>query len=359
MIRNVTGPPAFRLGIVLDDDPLFSALVTGVQAAARDLGLDPVDVRGPDDEIGLDRVLLIGRPARHLQLLGTPSSVPRTVWTGEPLPVDAVPSSHRSAGTRAGARRPRRQPSRLGRWFRRVPLGGAPARWRAEVLAGRLVRTNLAELRWATDRGADIVVTSHDRAEILAGHGLASRVVPFGYHRAFAGLLTPGDTDGRDVPLASLGATSRHLRRGRMLDRFAADRGGPPLLRLDGVWGDERAAILRRSRVLVDVHRVPGTFIGIRLVLALAAGVAVVTEPMPDARPFETGVTHLEVPADELLDAARGLVADEGRRRGIVASGQALLADRLQLTASVRAIIGRSFPAPDSTLAAGTSGPPR
>ena len=74
---------------------------------------------------------------------------------------------------------------------------------------------------------------------------------------------------------------------------------------------------------------------------------------MTDPRPFEPGVTHLEVPADDLLDAARSLVADEEQRRSIVLAGQALLAKRLLLTESLLAVIaGREMPD-------GMSGPPR
>ncbi len=238
--------------------------------------------------------------------------------------------------------------------MRAVPIGRPAARWRARILADRLVRANLAELGWAAAQGADLVVTSHDRAAVLSGHGLTARVVPFGYHAALAGPMTPPETGLRDVAIVSLGATSPHLRRGLLLERFAANHhGGPPLLPLDGVWGDERSRILRRSRVLLDVHRIPGTFIGIRLILALAAGVAVVTEPMADGRPFVAGVTHLEVPADELLETARVLVADEDRRRSLVVAGQALLAGRLRLTDALLAVIA-SPGMPDET-----SGQPR
>ena len=354
MIRNVADPPIRRLGLALDDDPLFASLVAAVRAAAEDLGLEVADVRAPDDEPGLDRVLIIGRPGRHLPLLSSRPTVPRTIWSGEPLPADGPIRAAVAGPGQPGRAAPRREPPRVGRWIRAAPLGGPAARWRARILADRLVRANLTELAWAASRGAGLVVTSHDRAAVLAGHGLRARVVPFGYHAALAGPLTPPDTEPRDIPVLSLGASSRHLRRGHLLARFAADRaGGPALLPLDGVWGGERSGILRRSRVLLDVHRIPGTFIGVRLILALAAGVAVVTEPMTDPRPFEPGVTHLEVPADDLLDAARSLVADEERRRSMVLAGQALLAERLLLTESVLAVIA------GGAMPDGMSGPPR
>jgi hypothetical protein len=347
--HNTSVPPNVRLGLALDEDPLFAELIDATRVAATELGLQVVDVRGPEDASNVDRVMIIGRPARHVGLLSAPLPVPRTVWSGEPLPA----GRHGEVAGASSLERPatpRRGPGQGGRWLRRVPLGGAAARWRARVLADRLVDANLAELAWAVRQGADLVVTSHDRAAVLARHGLASRVVPVGYHETMAGALTGPEAGPRDVPLLSLGATSRHLRRGQLLERLAADRDGAPLVVADGLWGTERSAVLRRSRVLLDVHRIPGSFIGVRLVLALAAGVAVVTEPMPDARPFVPGVTHLEVPASDLLATARALAADEDRRRTIVHAGQILLAQRLRLTDSVQALIaGTAVEAPVGT----------
>lgn len=353
-------PPVARLGLALDDDPLFADLIDAVRAAARDLGIEPVDVREAADEAGVDRTLVIGRPARHVPLLAGPAGVPRIVWSGEPLAVgrSVDAASRRTGRTGAGvavSAAPHRDVGRAGRWLRRVPLAGPPARWRESMLARRLVRTNLSELAWAASVGAELVVTSHDRAAVLASHGLVAAVVPFGYHAALAGPLTRPDVGIRPMPIVTLGAPSTHLRRGHLLARMADDAGGPAVTALSGVWGPARAAALRDARVLVDVHRVPGTFVGIRLVLAIAAGVAVVTEPMPDPRPFEAGVTHLEAPAERLLETARALVADEARRRGIVAAGQALLADRLRLTDSLRAVLAPPPPSPP----AGTSAPPR
>jgi hypothetical protein len=100
---------------------------------------------------------------------------------------------------------------------------------------------------------------------------------------------------------------------------------------LDGVWGTERADLLRRSRVVVNVARVPGDFIGVRLVLVIAAGAVVVSEPMTDPFPFVAGVHFVEAPLEGLLAAARELEADEPRRRRIAEAGQRLLVGELSM----------------------------
>src|SRR6185295_10235215 len=114
----------------------------------------------------------------------------------------------------------------------------------------------------------------------------------FGYDEALAGPITAPDAPGRDIALAVLGDRASSWRRASWLDGPGRADGPDAPRFLAGTWGADRHAALRQARVLVDVHRIPGTFVGIRLVLALAAGVAVVTEPMLDARPFAPGVTH-------------------------------------------------------------------
>lgn len=340
----MTAPPIRRLGLALDDDPLFASLVDAVRVAAVEVGLEPVDVRTPADEIGTDAVLVIGRPGRHTVLLAAPRIVPRIVWSGEPLGrLEDVTGLPRPVLERAAT--PRRSHGRLGRVARQIPLP-RPLRVRREGLLGaRLVRANLTELDWATHQRAHLVVTSHDRAAVLAARGIDAAVVPFGYHPALAGLLTGPETAPRDLPLISLGARSGHLRRGGSMTGPGLTAAQDPVVHLEGLWGAERDAVLRRARVMLDVHRIPGTFAGVRLVLALAAGVAVVTEPMVDPRPFVAGVTHLEVPVADMLPSARRLLTDEPGRRALVEAGQALLAGPLRLTASLRAVIA-SLPGP-------------
>ena len=75
------------------------------------------------------------------------------------------------------------------------------------------------------------------------------------------------------------------------------------------------------------------------MVLALAAGAVVVSEPMADPFPFVPGVHFVEAPADGLLAAARDLIADEPRRRRIASAGQSLLAGDLAMAASLKRVL--------------------
>jgi hypothetical protein len=262
---------------------------------------------------------------------------PTTVWTGEPLPSPPEPGSAASVDGRVRARRVRRPISIV---FRRLPLPAALDARRVEATMGRLLRANLDELASAAAAGADLVVTSRDRRATLAGFGLTASVVPFGYHERHAGPLTPAATGPRDIPMLLLGSRATHTRRASAVDRLQQTGTARGLRIEEGVWGPARNTLLRRARVLVDVHRIPGNFVGMRLLLGLAAGAVVVTEPMADPAPFVPGVHYVEAPLSEVLDVATLLAADDARRTALVDAGQALLRDDLAMRTSLRRVLG-------------------
>src|SRR4051794_16144715 len=267
----------------MDRDPLFADLIAAVAAAARDRGIEPIDVLRPVDidELGLDQLLLVGRPGRFRPFLPRHVSVPTTVWTGEPLPPPG-----RLTGATGRAHLVRRVARPAGATLRSIRLPGNLDRRRVAVTTDRLTGANLHELLMAVDAGADIVVTSRDRTATLATWGITARTVPFGYHACHAGAMTPPEAAPRDIPLLLLGSRAGHTRRAAAVDRLRANGALHGLRVEEASWGAERDALLRQTRVMLDVHRVPGNFVGLRLLLSLAAGVALVSEPMTDPWPF-------------------------------------------------------------------------
>jgi hypothetical protein len=185
-----------------------------------------------------------------------------------------------------------------------------------------------------------VVTTSRDRGRALVARGIAARVVPFGYHPAFAGPLTAAVTS-RDLDVVTLGSGMGWAsRRSTAVRRFVAGLGGrwTTAIRSD-VWGPERDALLRDSRAVLDVHRVPGNFIGLRLLLTLAAGAVLVTEPMDDPHPFVPGEHYISAPLASLPEELEAILRDEPRRRRIVEAGQALISGPLTMARSLRLVL--------------------
>lgn len=328
-----------RLGLGIYPDPLFTDLIDAVRATALDLGIEPHDVRSPADADGLDRLLLVGYPGRYRGFLGpgAPTAPPRIIWTGEPLP--AAPTGSGSVQRASRVSRALRVARPIGAGLRRLPLPVSIDRRLVAIASDRLTRANLDDLEMAAAGGAAIVVTSGDRGALLAACGLPATVVPFGYHELHAGPLTPAGHGPRDVPLLILGSRAAHTRRARLIDEMQRTGASVGLQVVEGVWGEERASLLRRTRVLVDVQRIPGNFAGMRLLLAIAAGTALVTEPMTDPSPFIPGVHYLEAPSDRLLGVASELAADDRRRAALVDAGQALLRHELTMRGSLERVL--------------------
>lgn len=324
------------LGVAASGHQLTREYVDSALAAAAELGLEARLVGPGEDQAGLGVLLAVGWQGSFLPMLAAPPVCPRIVWVGEPL----VSARDKGGGLLAAAARSRamdllRFPLRP---LRFAPLPRPLARLRSAATLERERARNVRQLQ-ALVRAADhLVVTSRDRRATLAELGIEADAVPFGYAPAVAGTLTSPEATPRDLPLVFLGVTDPRIGWQRsVIQRWRSEV--PGLTVAQDVWGAERNSLLRRARVVLNVQRVPGNFIGTRLVLALAAGAVVVTDPMSDPHPFVPGVHYVEAPLERLLDEARALLADDVRRCRIVEAGQGLLAQELSMTRSLARVL--------------------
>ncbi|HUG98262.1 MAG TPA: hypothetical protein VMQ83_03725 [Gammaproteobacteria bacterium] len=304
-------------------------------AAAEEIGVPARLVRTAADEEEVDTLLLIGFPRISPDMLARPKAARRILWLEEPLPPVA-------GRLRRGLRRatpPVRLVDPLHTLASRAGLGSVTRDWRERTAIGRERLRMMASLRSAQSAFDEYVVTTETHRRSLAAEGLTSRVVHLGYHPLWAGRLVEADAP-RDIALLSFGQVHPRTRREGAHARLAA--GLPPemTLRVErNVYGDERAALLNRTRIVVDIQRVPGNFASIRMMLAAAAGAAYVSEPIDDAGPWISGLHYLSSPLDEMPSLLGALLADEQRRRALVAESQRLITEKLSLTDALRAIL--------------------
>ncbi len=329
-----------RLGLAAGAaDPLTLSIIDAVAATWRDEDGEVRKVESAADEAGVDVLLAIGLPRYYTRLLAGPRTAFRISWAGEPLPrlrVDRAPGLLERLGG-AGVLELVRSAARP---IRGVRLPGPAGRWRASVIEERERAANLHEVIVCARHVDRVVTTSRDRAAVMAAHGVGARVVPWGHHPVFGGPMTSPASGPRDLPMVLLASQVRPARgrRSLILQRYRFDRAADLTIAQDR-WGPDRDSFLRRARILVDVHRVQGNFIGLRILLATAAGVAVVTEPMTESYPFEPGRHFISAPADQLLAEARSLASDESRRRELVDNAQALCAGELTMARSLARVL--------------------
>jgi hypothetical protein len=323
-------------------DPLIDGLLDSIERAATDLGVASRRIGRPVDERSVDILLIVGFPRSYASFLDAPRAARRIAWFGEPLPRvsdrDQVSfgQSSRAVGTTLGLLK-----HGIGPLTRRA-LPGRLGRLREAAAIAEERSANLADAIWCSGLVDLVVVTSRDRARILGEHAVATRAIPFGYHPAGAGPIVPPDTSPRDVPIVVIGSgiDERRLRRGRVMAEVAPSlQVHGAMVRLDRAWGVERDAILRRTKVVLDVQRVPGNFTGLRFLTTIAAGAVLVTEPLDDPFPFVPGTDHLEAATSDLGATIAGILADEPRRRAIARAGQARLMSDLSMRASLERVL--------------------
>ncbi|MES2209907.1 MAG: glycosyltransferase [Chloroflexota bacterium] len=320
-------------------DPLSSSLVRAIADTVRELGLDAPPVASRHEERLPDALISVGLPLLYHDSRDGSAATRQIAWFGEPLPRRPDGVGRPAPFGRPVMAAALRRLGRPGRLVRGVPLPARLDGLRAAAYVERERQVNLAAaLRRA--RAVDlVVVTSRDRAAVLAGFGIAARVVPFGYHPTLAGPIVT-DTDGRDIPAVAFGSgLTWSSRRARGLQACAKHLGPDRLVLAGATWGKERDGLLRRSRILLDVHRIPGNFIGLRILFAAAAGAVLVTEPLDDPHPFVPGRHFVEAPLDALAQAVDELLADEHRRQQIVEASQTFITGPLSMAASVRAVL--------------------
>jgi len=186
----------------------------------------------------------------------------------------------------------------------------------------------------------DVVVAStQQRQRFFAEHGIVADFVPVGaYAEAGRELGTP-----RDIPVVFLG-TAKHGRRAAMLDQlglFLQERGIAFRRIESGCYGDERTALLNRTRILVNLHNYPWSPAWIRFLMAAACGTLVVSEPTEDDRPFMAGRHYVAATLEEMPDTIVRLLNDKEHCARITDEASALCRTELTLQNSVESLCAR------------------
>jgi hypothetical protein len=328
---------------------LADEIAAAIHAAASEMGLGARPVRGGDDERSVETVIAVGHPWMYPDLARRRRAARRILWYGEWLPPDGGAARTDPSWTTAlpsGRRIDAASRWLLNRTLAMAATAGLPAIERRvlslkeRAAMAREGTRHLAELAAGAGPFDVVAVTSHDKAAGAARAGVAARVVPFGYHQVLSGSLIDPADGRRDIPVVFFGAlATRGFRRGRLLEALERTAPFPIAVVREGLHGAARHALLRRARVVVDIHRIPGNLAMLRWFHAAAAGAALVTEPFLDPRPLVPGVHYLASEPSDFAPTLAALLDDEARRRAIVGASQALMRDRLHMAASIRALL--------------------
>ena len=237
------------------------------------------------------------------------------LWQSEPLPVPRA----------SGLRRERLTARQLARMV--VRRGAANDVYTNARAIQALAQARLPDV---------LAVISGERAAYLRERGIASHLVPLGYEPDLGRDLGVD----RDVDVLLLGElTPRRRRVVRALRKRGVDVSAVGSWTDPALWGEDRTRLLNRVRIDLNVSRTPGSFPGLRFLLALANGALPVSEPLLDPRPFVAGEHFVEARLAEMPAAIRHYLDREEERRAVVARGRELVSGELTLARSLSRLL--------------------
>jgi glycosyltransferase involved in cell wall biosynthesis len=182
-----------------------------------------------------------------------------------------------------------------------------------------------------------LVVSTGARQEFLTEHGIKAHFVPLGYHPGYGRDLGLQ----RDIDTLFLGALDVPRRR-RLLNRLrrrginVVERGSwfDP-----ANWGEERARLLNRTKILLNFGRHPGELSGMRLILGMANKALVISEPIYRPAPYVPGTHYVSATIEEMPEVIRYYLEHEDERQRIVAEGHRSVMQEVTLERSAARIL--------------------
>jgi hypothetical protein len=306
-----------KVELLVREDLAMSSAPIAVETLAA-LGVSARTVVERDVDLSPGRLVWVGgNPRWYRRTLERVAALPRAerplvlVWHTEPLPMPRA----------AGMSRQLLTTRELGKL----------------VLRDRRVNDHYSNARYLRRLAAEgtvdvLAVATRAYQAYLEQEGVATELVPLGYHPSHGRLLGRE----RDVDVVFLG-DFRLPRRRRILRRL--EREGVAVLALGDysnpqLWGEGRVELMNRVKVALNIPRLEGHLPDVRLVVAMANGALVVSEPLYLPEPYVPGVHYVEAPVDRLAETIHHYVADEDARRRITGEAHRFVTIELTLERS-------------------------
>ena len=255
------------------------------------------------------------------------AGIPRILWQFEPLLPPGLPAlTHPFVARRSGpsGRPPAERAGiidQLAHGYRVSKLVVAARRqsWGSAIFSPHVFKYPIQQSRnvasfW--DRGLfdHIFVSLRPRAAFLSELQIPSTFVPIGYTPTLGRSAEHGD---RDIDVLFFGLVSS--RRRALLDKIdaALRKAGYALNVIErDCYGDERTAILNRSKIVLNLHKFPWEFAGQRLLMAMSCRALVVSEWAPDTTPYKHGEHMFTARLEELAGNPCHLAQRSKQARG-------------------------------------------
>jgi len=184
-----------------------------------------------------------------------------------------------------------------------------------------------------------VFTTTVSKKEFIINRGLHAEFIPFGYHSIF------GQLQGRkrDIDVLFLGRLNNERRR-KVLARLSNE------LRAKGVeltiidrdyYSRGRTELLNRTKIMLNLLRVPWDFGPERFLMSMACGALVVSEKIMKPEPYRPGVHFAQAETQELSAIICQYLKNDNEREKITRSAYEFVTGELQLKKNVLQLLKR------------------
>lgn len=182
-----------------------------------------------------------------------------------------------------------------------------------------------------------LVMSSRSRQKFLDEKRIPSHFVPLGAH---SGLGRRSNLQ-RDIDVLFIGTLddSRH----RSAIKFLRQKGiavkAMGSWKSGETWGDSRTQLINRAKIFLNIQRHAGQYSGYRMLLGMANGSMIVSEPVHDPFPYEPGVHYVESTLHQMPETILKYLRDDSARMAIAESGYRFATETLTIESSMAQMI--------------------
>ncbi|MFQ6036721.1 MAG: glycosyltransferase, partial [Sedimentisphaerales bacterium] len=178
-----------------------------------------------------------------------------------------------------------------------------------------------------------VFTTTIAKKEFIANRGFQVEFIPFGYHSIF------GQLQGhkRDIDVLFLGRLNNERRR-RVIDRLFDElrANGVELTIIDRDYYNEgRTELLNRTKIMLNLLRVPWDFGPERFLMSMSCGALVVSEKIVKPEPYRPGVHFVQAQTQDLAAIICQYLKNDNEREKITHCAYEFVMGELQLEKKV------------------------
>jgi hypothetical protein len=183
-----------------------------------------------------------------------------------------------------------------------------------------------------------VFVSTPPKGGVLKSIGIQTHYMPIGYHKSWGHRLVTE----RDIDVLFIGRVKKTPREYliRSLRGELASKGIKLVIidKNNACYGEQRAKLLNRARIVLDVVKIPWELPVMRLLMCIGCGALVVSNWTGDATPFRKE-HFVQVKTDALVNAIFYFLRHEDERKKIVNAAYEFVTQELNLTRTVSRIL--------------------